>query len=48
MTSRDFIIIAPTIELLRDTWATVSTAPIREEDCVPVGLFSQRDIQEAK
>lgn len=46
MTSRDFIIIAPTIEILRDTWATVSTAPIREEDCVLVAMFAQRDTKD--
>ena len=46
MTAADFIIIAPTIEILRDTWATVSTSPIREEDCVPVAMFAQKDTKD--
>jgi len=46
LTSSDFILIAPSIEHLRDKWAMFTDAPLNEEKCVNVALFSQRDTKE--
>lgn len=46
LTSADFILIAPNIEKLREQWAIFTEAPLNEEKCVEVGLFSARDIKD--
>ena len=46
LTSSDFILIAPSVEHLREKWARFTDAPLNEDKCVDVALFSLRDTQD--
>jgi len=46
LTSSDFILTAPSLEVLTERWAMFSKQPLNEEKCVDVAVFSQRDTKE--
>lgn len=45
-TGSDFILIAPTIEVLREKWSELSEQPLNESKCAEVGLFSTHNIKD--
>jgi hypothetical protein len=46
LTSSEFILVAPNIEILREKWAMFTDVPLNEEKCSYVAVFGQRDTKE--
>lgn len=46
LTSADFILIAPSIEILKEKWSLFTDVPLNEDKCVEVALFAQKDLVE--